>query len=40
MFCTTLKPWTGREPEGIAQDAQLRAFAHALARATGTEGDG
>ena len=40
MLYTILQPGTGREPKGIAQDALSRAFGHALARATGTEGDG
>jgi len=40
MLYARLQPGIGREPNGIAQDALSRAFSHALARATGTEGDG
>jgi hypothetical protein len=39
MLYTKLQPQIGREPKGIAQDALSRAFGHAIARATGTEGD-
>jgi len=39
MYYTTLQPRIGREPSRIAQDALSRAFGHALARATGIEGD-
>ncbi len=39
MLYTRLQPGTGREPKGIAQDVLSRAFGHALARATGIEGE-